>query len=321
MTDARPFSAHVLDINPEEVSLHIEQEIQDQVFGQLRRRGIVVGLSGGVDSSVVCALAVRALGAERVFGIFMPEADSSPESLELGKLVAAHFGIDSITEDVGGMLESAGCYQRRDDAIRLVIPEFQPGWRSKLIADEGRFHFFSVVVESPDGRRFERRLTLAALRGVVAATNFKQRVRKMVEYYHADRLGYAVAGTPNLVEFDQGFFVKGGDGLADLKPIAHLYKTQVYALARFLGVPEEICRREPTTDTYSLQQSQEEFFFDLPYAKMDLCLYARNAAIPAHEVGPVVELSPAEVERVNDMIEARRRAAAYLHSPPLLVRQ
>jgi len=159
------------------------------------------------------------------------------------------------------------------------------------------------------------------LRGVVAATNFKQRVRKMVDYYHADRLGYAVAGTPNLVEYDQGFFVKGGDGLADLKPIAHLYKTQVYALAEFLGVPVEVCRREPTTDTYSLQQTQEEFFFDLPYEKMDLCLYARNAGIPAHEVGPVVGLSTSEVERVNDMIEARRRAAAYLHSPPLLVRQ
>ena len=164
-----------------------------------------------------------------------------------------------------------------------------------------------------------RRLTLSALRGVVAATNFKQRVRKMMEYYHGDRLGYAVTGTPNLLEYDQGFFVKGGDGLADLKPIAHLYKTQVYQLAEYLEVPEVIRKREPTTDTYSLQQSQEEFFFELPYQKMDLCLYAKNAGIPAAEVGPVADLLPSQVERVNEMIDARRRAAAYLHAPPLLV--
>ena len=124
----------------------------------------------------------------------------------------------------------------------------------------------------------------AAYLQIVAATNFKQRVRKMMEYYHADRLNYAVAGTPNRLEYDQGFFVKLGDGAADVKPIAHLYKTQVYALAEYLGVPEEIRRRPPTTDTFSLPQTQEEFYFALPYAKMDLCLYGHNHGVPAAEV-------------------------------------
>src|SRR5690606_30847455 len=119
-----------------------------------------------------------------------------------------------------------------------------------------------------------------------AATNFKQRVRKMMEYHYADRFNYAVIGTPNRLEYDQGFFVKNGDGSADLKPIAHLYKTQVYRMAEHLGVPAEICRRAPTTDTYSLEQSQDEFYWALPYQKLDVCLFALNNGIPADAIAP-----------------------------------
>ena len=122
----------------------------------------------------------------------------------------------------------------------------------------------------------ETRLPLQEYLQIVAATNFKQRIRKTLEYFHADRLNYAVVGTPNRLEYDQGFFVKNGDGAADVKPIAHLYKTQVYALARHLGLPEEICNGAPTTDTYSLPQGQDEFYFALPYDQMDLALWALN---------------------------------------------
>jgi NAD+ synthase len=159
----------------------------------------------------------------------------------------------------------------------------------------------------------------AAYLQMVAATNFKQRTRKMMEYYHADRLAYAVAGTPNLLEYDQGFFVKQGDGAADFKPIAHLYKTQVYALAEYLEVPAEIRRRPPTTDTFSLSQSQEEFYFSLPYGDMDLCLWAHAHGTPAAEVAPALGLTPEQVERVYRDIEAKRRASVYLHHAPLLV--
>jgi len=154
---------------------------------------------------------------------------------------------------------------------------------------------------------------------IVAATNYKQRVRKMTEYYHADRLNYAVAGTPNRLEYDQGFFVKQGDGSADFKPIAHLYKTQVYQLAEYLGVPEEIRRRPPTTDTFSMPQTQEEFYFALPYDRMDLCLFAVINGVSAEEAAPAVNLTPAQVERVFKDIDAKRRATRYLHMRPLLV--
>ena len=283
----------------------------------------MLGLSGGIDSSVTAALCARALGADRVLGLLMPEHDSSPESFALGHLVAAHYGIPVIVEDIAATLEASGCYSRRDQAIRSVFPEYGPGYKAKIVLpglfEGSTFRLFSVVIQSPTGEVRRARLSLDAYQQLVAATSFKQRVRKMMEYYHADRLRYAVAGTPNRLEYELGFFVKLGDGAADLKPIAHLYKTQVYQLADHLGVPEAIRRRPPTTDTYSMAQSQEEFFFSLPYDKMDLCLYGKDQAIPAEELASAVGLTARQVERVYDDIDAKRSAARYLHERPLVV--
>jgi NAD+ synthase len=253
----------------------------------------------------------------------MPERHSSSETLSLSQVISTHLGIESILEDISGILEMAGCYRRQEEAIRLALPQYGPGWKSKLVlpsvVDNDQYRIFSVVAESPAGERAEARLNLDAFLGIVAATNFKQRVRKMLEYYHADRLNYAVAGTPNRLEYDQGFFVKLGDGAADAKPIAHLYKTQVYQLAEYLGLPEVIRNRPPTTDTYSLPQSQEEFYFSLPYDKMDLVLCGRNHGYSAAQIGPSVGLTAEQVERVFRDIEGKRRVASYLHSGPVLV--
>lgn len=322
-TQATPFSKDVLQIDPEAETRRIEDTIKDQVFRQLRRKGVVLGLSGGVDSSVCAALCVRALGPQRVFGLFMPECDSSGDSLTLGEMLADHLGIEAVVEDIGPILHAAGCYRRRDEAIRSVIPDYGPGHKSKLVlpdlSDDNPYRLFSIVVHSPDGEIKRKRLPLGAYQEIVAATNFKQRVRKMMEYYHADRLHYAVVGTPNRLEYDQGFFVKNGDGAADLKPIAHLYKTQVYQLAEYIGIPEEIRTRPPTTDTYSMEQSQEEFFFSVPYHVLDLCLYARDHDVPADDVASAAKLAPEQIERVYRDIEAKRKAAHYLHERPLLV--
>jgi NAD+ synthase len=314
-------SADWLRIDAAAETARITEGIRRQVFETLRRKGVVLGLSGGIDSSVCAALGAAALGAGRVLGIFMPEADSDPDSLRLGRLLAEHLGVETVLEDISGILEAAGCYRRRDEAIRTVFPEFGAGWKSKIVLpgvlDGDSYRVFSLVVQSPDGRTEKKRLPLGAYQAIVAATNFKQRVRKMIEYHHADRLRYAVLGTPNLLEYDQGFFVKQGDGAADLKPIAHLYKTQVYQLAEHLGVPDEIRRRPPTTDTYSLAQSQEEFFFSLPYDRMDACLWAYNHGVGAEETAAAVGLLPEQVERVFRDLQSKRKAAEYLKLPPL----
>ncbi|MFN0165667.1 MAG: NAD(+) synthase [Bryobacteraceae bacterium] len=313
----------ILHLDPVAETDRIVAGIRDAVFGQLKRKGAVVGVSGGIDSSVVAFLCARALGSDRVQTLFMPEADSSPDSLRLGRMVAESLNVRSAVEDVGPILKGARCYERRDDAIRLVVPEFGDGYKCKIvlpsILDTSQYSIFSVVVQSPDGATKTVRLTPAAYLGIVAATNFKQRVRKMMEYHYADLLQYAVAGTPNRLEFDQGFFVKNGDGAADFKPIAHLYKSQVFQLAAHLGVPEEIQRRPPTTDTYTLSQSQEEFYFMLPLEKMDLCLYGKDNGIAAADLAPVVGLDEQHVERMYGVIESKRKVARYLHASALSV--
>jgi NAD+ synthase len=183
----------------------------------------------------------------------------------------------------------------------------------------GGYNVFYVEVETPEGERKRARLPLDAYLTIVAATNMKQRTRKQMEYFHADRRHYVVAGTPNRLEYDQGFFVKNGDGAADIKPIAHLYKTQVYQLAEALGVPEEIRRRPPTTDTYSLPQTQEEFYFSLPAAQLDLCLYGLNHGLEPATVAGALGLTPEQVSHAYKDIQSKRRTTQYLHERPLLV--
>ena len=318
-----PLTLEALRLDAEGAVAEIVEVLSETIFRRLRKRGAVVAVSGGIDSSVAAALCVRAVGAERVLALLLPESESSGDTLDLSNLLVEHLGVESVVEDITPLLDAAGCYRRRDEAIREVVPEYGPGWRAKIVLPSvlgsERLPIFSVVVESPEGEQKQARLTSDAYRAVVAATSFKQRTRKMLEYYHADRLDRAVVGTPNRLEYDQGFFVKGGDGAADVKPIAHLYKTQVYQLAEHLGIPEEIRSRPPTTDTYSLPQSQEEFYFSVPYEVLDLCLYALNNGLPAASVAGASGLREEDVERVFRDIEGKRRATTYLHESPLLV--
>jgi NAD+ synthase len=294
-----------------------------EVIGQrLHRRGTVIAISGGVDSAVCAALAVRALGAAKVFGLLLPERDSSSQSSPRGEQVARQLGITFEQHDIAPALEALGCYRQRDEAIRRVVPEYGADWKSKIVIAGGTergINFFKLVVQSPDGTTQQHRLPLREYLQIVAATNFKQRVRKNIEYFHADRLNYAVIGTPNRLEYDQGFFVKNGDGAADLKPIAHLYKTQVYAMARHLGLPQSVCNAAPTTDTYSLAQGQDEFFFALPYAQMDLALRAHTLGLAAAELAAALSISEEQAGRVYADIEAKRRVARVLHASAYLV--
>jgi len=279
-------------------------------------------MSGGIDSSVCAALSVRALGADRVYGLLLPEQDSSGGSVTRGRLLAEHLGIRYELFDIAPTLEAIGCYRWRDEAISRVFPEYGAGWKNKIVISgglEGRVNHFQLVVQTPAGETRQARLGLKEYLQIVAATNFKQRIRKTVEYFHADRLNYAVVGTPNRLEYDQGFFVKNGDGSADVKPIAHLYKSQVYALARHMGLPAEICGATPTTDTYSLPQGQDEFYFALPYAQMDLALWALNHGRPAAELATALGITEVQAQHVYHDIEAKRRTTRYLHSKAVLV--
>jgi NAD+ synthase len=301
----------------------ITGKVRELMRLHLKRRGLVVAMSGGIDSSVCAALAVRALGPDKVFGLLMPERDSSSDSSVKGRLLAEHLGIRHTVEDIAPTLEAIGCYRWRDEAIRAVFPAYGAGWKNKIViagGTQGQINHFKLVVQEPDnGPLHEQRLGLREYLQIVAATNFKQRIRKTLEFFHADRLNYAVVGTPNRVEYDQGFFVKNGDGSADLKPIAHLYKTQVYALARHMGLPDAICNATPTTDTYSLSQGQDEFYYALPYKEMDVALWHVNQGLPAAKLAECLGLSEQQAGFIYQDIEAKRRTTAPLHWSGLLM--
>ena len=321
MNSARTLGPDVLALDPLTEVARISAWMLDAVATTLHRRGVVIAISGGVDSSVCAALAVRAFGPKKVYGL-LPERDSSGSSAERGRLVAEQLGIAYELFDIAPTLEALGCYRQRDAAIRAVFSEYADDWKCKIAiagGAKGGINFFRLIVQAPDGRQSEARLPVREYLQIVAATNHKQRIRKTIEYYHADRLNYAVTGTPNRLEYDQGFFVKNGDGAADLKPIAHLYKTQVYVLARHLGLPDEVCNAQPTTDTYSLAQSQDEFYFALPYQQMDVALWAHNHAVPASELADALGLTEEHARYVYSDIEAKRRTTHYLHARPLLV--
>ena len=309
-----------LDLESE--TQRVAEWMRNTLARALHRRGFVIAISGGIDSAVCAALAVRALGPQRVFGLLLPERDSSSFSTQRGEEIVRNLGISHLLHDVAPALDAIGCYRWRDEAIAATVPGYGPGWKNKIVIRgglAGGINHFLLVAETPDGNRQEHRLGRDAYLQIVAATNYKQRLRKAIEYFHADRLNYAVVGTPNRLEYDQGFYVKNGDGAADIKPIAHLYKTQVYALARHLGLPASVCTATPTTDTYSLPQGQDEFYFALPYAQMDIALWAYESGKPAAELAAALAMSEAQAAHVYRDIEAKRRAVGYLGAAPFVM--
>ena len=319
------FNRDTLHIDPGAETDRIGERLRHFLGHDLKRRGVVLGLSGGIDSSVTAALAVRALGKERVFGILMPERHSESESRVLGQLVADSLGMSCIEENISGILEAVGFYRRYDATVREVIPEYASGWVSKIViegvASGSGYTTFVLVGQDPSGRTVRKRLPLKSYLEIVASTNFKQRTRKMMEYYHADRLNYAVAGTPNRLEYDQGFFVKGGDGLADVKPIAHLYKCQVYQLADYLDVPEAV-HASPSDYRYLLNGARTgRILFAVPHQQMDLCLYGKNHGVDVASVADAAGLIPEKVQFIWEDIDRKRATTRYLHLRPLLIEE
>ncbi len=324
MNQHKPFSKDIIHLdNVEHVVNEITNKLRDDVLQKLKRHGGVVGISGGIDSSVCLALAAKAFGPEKVLGIMMPEKDSSPDSEILAKELADKFGVRTLKEDITPALSGFACYGRRDEAVKRVFPEYDPSdYKMKIgVRDTGLFNnlppVFHLTIINKTGEQKDKILPVAEYLQIVAASNFKQRTRMSMLYYHAEALHYAVIGTPNKHEQEQGFFVKYGDGGADVMPIGNLYKTQVYQLAEYLGVPEAIIERTPTTDTYSAEQTQEEFFYQLPFDLMDRYWYGFENGYSPKEVAEVMGETEERVAALFRNFERKRKTTEYLRMAPV----
>jgi len=317
-----PFSKDDIKIDPLAVTDSIVKQMREVVAKKFHKQGAILGVSGGIDSSVCLALAVKAFGPQRVLALAMPEEDSNPESEQLAKELTAQYGVELIVENMTPSIAGFGTYARRDEAIKNVFPEFTSDYKAKIVLptnlmEKETLNVFQLTIIAPDGQEKSKRIPPKEYLQIVAASNFKQRARMAMEYYHADRLNYVVIGTGNKNEHEQGFFVKWGDGGADIKPIAHLFKTQVYQLAAYLDVPEDIQKRTPTTDTYSAECTQEEFFYRVPFDIGDNVWLGMEKGVPASEIASALGITEEQVVRIQNDIKRKVRTTEYLKANPI----
>ena len=324
MSSKKPFSKDIILLQDIEAVINeIINKLREDVLRNLKRNGAIVGTSGGIDSSVCLALSAKAFGPEKVIGIIMPEKDSSLDSEALARELTGKFGVKTIKEDITAALSGYKCYERRDEAVKRVFPAYDPKThKMKIGIKQGGLSnnlppIFSLTIIDSKGHQEDVILPVKEYLTIVAASNFKQRSRMSMLYFHAESHHYVVVGTPNKHEQEQGFFVKYGDGGADVMPIGNLYKTQVYQLAKYLGVPKGIIERTPTTDTYSAEQTQEEFFFQLPYGLMYIYWYGFENGYSPEEVAEVMGESKDKVVALFNNFERKKKTTEYLRMSPI----
>ena len=313
---------NIVKINAEEEVEKIVAKMRNDVVHTLKKKGAVVGISGGIDSSVVFALCVKAFGSDHVVGIIMPEKDSNKGSLSIAKNLASNLNAAFVVEDITEALKGFGCYKRRDKAIKNIFPEYDENYKVKIVLlqdnmEKDSLNLYHLKIISPSGEEKIARLPLREYLEIVAASNFKQRSRMSMLYFHAESRNYAVIGTGNKNEHELGFFVKYGDGGADVKPLAGYFKTQIYQLAKSLNIPEEIIKRIPTTDTYSAEQTQEEFFFKVPFEILDKIWACYENNLPAEEIAEMQGMTSRQVENIISDIQRKMRTTEYLRHEPI----
>ena len=312
--------------NSEDLKEKLSAFIKETVRNQFRKEGIIIGVSGGIDSAVIAALAVDALGPERVFGLILPEKESSPSSRELGTDLCKALKIRYEEVPITPMLESFNIYNKKEALIRELFPHYDPAIhttslsRPPMIATEQVLNIPSLVLLKNREVIGTKRLSASQFFSVLSLQNVKQRTRMIVEYMYAEKMNYAVCGTTNKTELLTGFFVKYGDGGVDLEPIANCYKLQVYKLAELLHIDTRIITRAPSPDTWSHFTSDEEVSLRIPYDILDQLLYAEEKHLPIEIIQKNTNLDTTQIEWANKHILSLKNAARVLQlSPPVCV--
>lgn len=311
------FNRDVLKIDPAEQLEKLSKFIVQQLTVAFRRKGIIVGMSGGVDSSCMAAIAVHAIGKAKVVGLVLPEVETNPVSSEYAIKHAQALGIEHREIDITSIVNSVVPYQWRDTFIQGLVPEYKPGYKYNIslptdLLDRDTFSFYSLQVQMPDGQIKRKRLNLDEFHTITSFANIKIRARMLHLYAEAERRNLLVAGTTNRTEFLLGDFCKYGDGGTDIEPLTYLYKNQIYQIADHLGVIPEIIHRTPSPDTFSLPVSDQEFFFRIPFETLDHLLYAWEHEVPTSEAARVLDISEEGVKRAYRDFASKHRATAHV---------
>ena len=315
------FNLDVLKIDPAQQLERLSKFIVEQMKVVFRRKGVIVGLSGGIDSACIAAIAAHAIGKDKVVGLVLPETESNPISSEYAILHAQALGIEHRQINITPTIDSVVHYKWRDEFIQKLIPEYKPGYKYNItlpadLLERDAFNIYTLQVQMPDGEIKKQRLKLEAFRTITSFANIKIRTRMLHLYAEAERRNLLVIGTTNRTEFILGDFCKYGDGGTDIEPLTHLYKNQIYQLAEYLEVIPEIIDRQPSPDTFSLPVSDQEFFFRIPFAKLDYLLYAWEHDIPTNDAANVLGISDDAVVRAYKDFASKHRATAHLREAP-----
>jgi len=290
-------------IDAEKVAQKLEVFIKTSM-GNFNREGAVIGISGGLDSSVVLALSVAALGSDKVLGLIMPEKDSSQDSESDARLLAEPLGIRVEKVELTPTLDALGIYKHIPRAIfaqKKIAGAAVKGTYKLYTALTGAKPFLSGLEGAPSG----------LLKRANAYYRMKHRLRMVLLYSYAERENLLVMGTANKTEFLSGFFVKYGDSAADVMPLSPLYKTQVRQLARFLNVPKRIIDKAPSPDL--LPGITDEFAMGITYEKLDLVLVGLEMNTAAEDLAVKTGVKQKTVEYVKELV---RRSEHMRALPP-----
>mgnify|MGYP003334117581 FL=1 len=316
------FHKNILDIqNTDSVETELQNFIKDQVFDKFKRKGTVVGISGGIDSALTCTLCTKAIGKDNVLGVLMPEKDSNPKSAIYARNLCEKLGVRFVTIDITNILDSFKVYNTREQIIKKYFPNFTNQDKYRIVVPNRLVNNSSISLPHLEildekNQMHKIRLSLHDHLELTAATNIKHRTRMAMLYYYAEKNHFVVAGTTNKSELVQGYYVKYGDGGVDIEPLAEIYKTQVYQISSHLEISDEIINRKPSPDTWNFEVSDEDFFFGLPYRTMDLILYASENNISPEIISVELGVTLEQLERIMDDQKKKWKSSQHMREIP-----
>jgi len=292
--------------------------LQGEISVKSQKSGAIVGLSGGIDSTVTMALCAKALGSEKTLGLTMFEKESSPSNKDLINEIAQNYDIKIENIDITPILDSFGVYSYREKIVKKKFPDFNSNCKYRVVVPPNFSSIGIPYLEILDEENQNHKIKISSsdFLTLTSATSIKHRVRMTLLYFHAEKNNLSVVGTTNKSEYLQGYFVKYGDGGSDIEPLVNLYKSQIYQIGNFLNVPEDILNNDASPDVWSYSTTDEEFFYTVPYEIVDLILYAREKKLSIVEIKKLSNLPEEKIQNLLRFQDIKQRKSQHMRDLP-----